>query len=195
MKAKKFVGPTKRMAEALEAEGLYVSWPDTITDKEDLAIDGTFCVGMQVERTAFIDLRDEGDLSTKANVDAAISNQLEEEYENFSIADEMKMYLEMSDMDRKLRGVPDVSILLEHLKEQEARLKRFAEVAEAVSSGRPVPHRNDSAEITISGKDAKRVCDILEKIAYYGEKGPWNHEEQSFAKMISTELRNKVKGA
>ena len=152
-KAKKFVGPTKKMAKALEDEGLLITWPDGITDNEELAIDGYFYVGDRFERTALIDLRDEGDLSTKAKVDAAISNQLDEEYENFSIADEMKMYMEMSETEKKLRGVPDAGQLLKDLQEHDARLKRFAYVAEAVSSGRPIPP-DESESVTLTlGKD------------------------------------------
>ena len=152
-KAKKFVGPTKKMAKALEDEGLLITWPDGTTDNEELAIEGYFYVGNRFERTAFIDLRDKGDLSTKAKVDAAISNQLDEEYENFSIDDEMKIYMEMSETEKKLRGIPDAEQLLKDLQEHNARLKRFAEVAEAVSNGHPIPPEESENVTLILTKD------------------------------------------
>ena len=112
-----------------------------------------------------IDLRDEGDLSTKSNVDAAISNQLDEAYESFSIDEELKMNLQGDQDEREARGVPDAARLLEDMKEQDACLKRFAEVAEAVSSGRPIPNKEDTAEITISGADAKLIVERLGQLS------------------------------
>ena len=135
----KFAGPTKKMVEALEAEGLHIDWPKVVKSDSDLAIEGMFYTGCDWEKLVLIDLRDEGDLSTKANVDAAISNQLDEAYENFSIDEELKMNLQGSQEEREARGVPDAERLLEDMQEQDACLKRFAEVAEAISSGRPVP--------------------------------------------------------
>lgn len=157
----KYVGPSKKMAEALEAEGLYIEWPKAIKSNSDLAIEGMFYTGCDWEKLVLIDLRDEGDLSTKANVDAAISNQLDEAYENFSIDEELKMNLQGSQDEREARGVPDAERLLEDIQEQDACLKRFAEVAEAVSSGRPIPNKEDTAEITISGADAKLIVERL----------------------------------
>ena len=91
----KFAGPTKKMMQALEDEGLNIRWPDpgTVKDTETLAIEGTFYTGCtgQWEKLVMIDLRNEGDLSTKSNVDAAISNQLDEAYENFSV-DETQIF-------------------------------------------------------------------------------------------------------
>lgn len=142
-KAKKFVGPTKKMADALEAEGLHVTWPKVINDENDLAIEGSFTTGEGWEKLVMIDLRNEGDLSTKSNVDAAISNQLDEAYENFSIDDELKLNMEGTEEERIARGVPDAARLLEDMQEQDKRLKRFSAVAEAVSSGRPVPPDED----------------------------------------------------
>lgn len=135
----KYAGPSKRMTSALEDEGLYVSWPKKIESEGDLAIEATFYTGCDWEKLVLIDLRDEGDLSTKHNVDAAISNQLDEAYECFDIDEEMKLHMEGSIEERSRRGVPEAARLLEDMQEQESRLKRFSEVAEAVSCGRPIP--------------------------------------------------------
>lgn len=161
----KFAGPTKKMMQALEDEGLNIRWPDTGTVKDDntLAIEGTFYTGTagQYEKLVNIDLRDEGDLSTKKNVDAAISNQLDEAYECFSIDDELQLNMEGTAEERLARGVPSATELLDDLKEQDSRLKRFAAVAEAVSSGRPVPTEEEEGEITISKKDARTIVELL----------------------------------
>ena len=164
-KTKKFVGPSKKMADALEAEGLNITWPKVLNSDSDLAIEGSFYTGCDWEKLVLIDLRDEGDLSTKANVDAAISNQLDEAYENFSIDEEMKLNMEGSQEEREARGVPDAARLLEDMQEQDACLKRFAEVAEAVSSGRPIPSRDDAAEINISTADAKQIVKHLGQLS------------------------------
>lgn len=194
-KTKKFVGPSKKMADALEAEGLNITWPKVLNSDSDLAIEGSFYTGCDWEKLVLIDLRDEGDLSTKANVDAAISNQLDEAYENFSIDEEMKLNMEGSQEEREARGVPDAARLLEDMQEQDACLKRFAEVAEAVSSGRPVPSKADTAEITISGRDAKRIAEILKMVGDEEHTHAFSDDAKSFANMIADELTNKVKAA
>lgn len=143
----KFAGPTKKMMQALEDEGLNIRWPDagTVKDENTLAIEGTFYTGTagQYEKLVLIDLRNEGDLSTKSNVDAAISNQLDEAYENFSVDEELQLNMEGTAEERLARGVPSAAELLADMQEQDSRLKRFSEVAEAVSSGRPVPPDED----------------------------------------------------
>ena len=197
MKTKKikFAGPSKKMVEALENEGLDITWPKAVKDESDLAIEGTFTTGADWEKCVTIDLRDEGELKTKQDVDAAICRQLEEAYEAFDIDEELSLNLEGTAEERRARGVPNAARLLEDMQEQEAFLKRLYDVADAVYHDRPIPSKEDSVEVSISGKDAKRVADILEKIAYWKKSGPWNHEEQAFAKMIVDELRNKVKEA
>ena len=157
-KAKKFVGPTKKMADALETEGLHVTWPKVIKDDNDLAIEGSFTTGEGWEKIVLIDLRDEGDLSTKANVDAAISNQLDEAYECFSIDDEVKLHLGTN-------GAPEAPRLVEDMQEQNKRLKRFAEVAEAVSSGRPVPPEEDKmVTFTLTFDEANALARVILKL-------------------------------
>lgn len=188
----KFAGPTKKMAEALENEGLHVTWPKAVKENVDLAIEGTFYTGCDWEKIVTIDLRDKVGIESKSGVDNAIAYALREAYENFDIDEEMQLNLQGSASERKARGVPDAARLLEDMQEQEKLLERFAEVADAVAEGRKIPAKGDNAEVTIRGKDAKRVADLLERIAYFGE-GPWKHEEQAFAKMIVDELRNKIK--
>lgn len=157
----KFAGPSKTMRDALEAEGLSVDWDKNLEDIHDLFFEGTYYTGDDWEKCVIIDLRDEGDLSTKANVDAAISNQLDEAYEDFSIDEEMKMYLQGTARARAERGVPSAERLLADMQEQDACLKRFAEVAEAVSSGRPVPPKEDTSTITVSVSDAEQIVKLL----------------------------------
>lgn len=189
----KFAGPTKKMVEALEAEGLHIVWPKVVKSDSDLAIEGMFYTGCDWEKLVLIDLRDEGDLSTKANVDAAISNQLDEAYENFSIDEEFKMNLQGSQEEREARGVPDAERLLEDMQEQDACLKRFAEVAEAISSGRPVPSKTDTAEITISGADAKLIVERLGQLKdiMLGISGSENYraDVQSLMDMLNYKIK------
>jgi len=185
----KFAGPTKKMAEALENEGLHVTWPKAIEDEEDLAIEATYYTGINdYEKCVTIDLRDKVGIGSKAGVDNAIAYELREAYEAYDIDENMRINLGG-------RGAPGAADLLADLQEAEKCLERFADVADAVASGSPIPKKEDEAEITIRGKDAKRVCDILEKIAYFHGSGPWNNEEKAFAKMIGDELRNKIKEA
>ena len=142
-KAKKFIGPSKRMAEALEAEGLYVKWPSVIKGEEDLAIEGTFTTGEGWEKLVTIDLRDKLALGTKAGVDNAISYELTEAYEAFDVDEELKLNLGAN-------GAPDAERLLEDMKEQEKCLKRFSDVADAVASGRPLPVAEDEGMVTFT---------------------------------------------
>ena len=186
-KAKKFVGPTKKMADALEKEGLTFTWPTVIRDENDLAIEGSFTTGDGWEKLVLIDLRDEGDLSTKANVDAAISNQLDEAYENFSIDEELKLNMEGTEEERIARGVPDAARLLEDMKEQDKCLERFAAVAEAVSSGRPVPPESDNRKIEIDGATAENIVALLEYAMTHGAS-------EEHCKPIIEELNRKLEG-
>lgn len=155
----KFAGPTKKMMQALEDEGLNIRWPDTGTVKDDntLAIEGTFYTGTagQYEKLVLIDLRDEGDLSTKKKVDAAIWNQLDLAYDNFSIDEEMQLNMGAN-------GAPDAADLLADMQEQESRLKRFSEVAGAVAEGREIPKEEDERTIEIDGNTAEQIVALLE---------------------------------
>ena len=55
----KYAGPTKKMMQALEDEGLNIAWPKTgnVKDEELLAIDATFYTGCDWEKLVLIDLR------------------------------------------------------------------------------------------------------------------------------------------
>lgn len=190
----KFAGPSKKMAEALGNEGLRIDWPKTIHDREDLAIEATFYTGCDWEKGVLIDLRDMLALESKAGVDNAVANQFREAYDNFDIDEEMQLNLQGSASEREARGVPDAARLLEDMKEQEKCLKRFAEVAEAVAEGREIPANGDNEEVTIRGKDAKRVADLLEMyIANFNWTNTPTNDDKAFARMICDELRNKIK--
>lgn len=158
----KYAGPTKKMMKALEDEGLTVAWPKTgnVNDEELLAIDATFYTGCDWEKCVLIDLRNMSDLGSKAGVDSAIASQLQEAYDNFDIDDEMRMHLE-SHID----GRPDSERLLEDMKEQDFCLKRFAEVANAVSEGRPIPPKEveakDGETVHITPQTAQMIVDYL----------------------------------
>lgn len=195
MKTKKikFAGPSKKMMEALENEGLYVRWPTDIHDEEQLAFDATFCTGNDWEKILCIDLRNMTALDTKSGVDKAVAAELQEEYDNFDIDEKMQINLQGSESEREARGVPDAARLLEDMQEQEKRLKRFADVADAVAEGREIPAEEDTAEVTISGKNAKRLCDILASLTKLKLVCPFDNEEKAFVKMIVDELRNKIK--
>ncbi len=159
----KYVGPTKKMMKALEDEGLYVDWPKTgdVKDEQLLAIEATFITGDDWEKGILIDLRNMVALDSKAGVDDAIAYQLQEEYDNFDVDEEVKLNLEGSEAERKSRGVPDAVRLVEDMKEQERRLARFAEVANAVAEGRKIPENEEDEKITISKNDARTIVELL----------------------------------
>ena len=167
-----FAGPSKKMKDALEAEGLYVEWPKKIESESDLAIEGSFNTGCDWEKLVTIDLRDLAkrfDLSTKSRVDAAISQQLDEAYESFDVDEELKLNMQGTEEERTARGVPDAERLLEDIQEQEARLKRFAEVADAIYCGKPIPPEEHSPEdgetIHITPETANTLLELV-RVAY-----------------------------
>ena len=154
MKAKKFIGPSKKMAAALENEGLRISWPDTITDPEQLAIDGYFYTGDCWEKNVLIDLRNM-ELNTKGEVDRAVADQLDSAYEDFNVDEEVNICLDAP-------GAPDAARLVEDKKEEEQRLKRFMDVSDAVASGRPVPpEKGDEKTVTLTAETAEMVKEIM----------------------------------
>ncbi len=154
------------MMQALEDEGLNIRWPDagTVKDENTLAIEGTFYTGTagQYEKLVLIDLRNEGDLSTKSKVDAAIWNQLDLAYDNFSIDEEMQLNMEGTEEERLARGVPSAEELLEDMEEQERRLERFSDVAGAVYSGREIPaEKGEEKVVTLTAEMAEEVKEIM----------------------------------
>ena len=188
MKTKKikFAGPSKKMMEALENEGLIITWPKTVKEESDLAIEGTFYTGCDWEKLVSIDLRGKVGLQSKTGVDNAIAYQLREAYENFDIDEEVRLNIGGN-------GAPDAARLVEDIQEQEKRLERFTDVAYAVAEGREIPAEDNTKEVTIMGKDAKRLCAILEPLTDFKLVCPFNNEEKAFVKMICDELRNKIK--
>lgn len=190
----KFAGPSKKMAEALENEGLHIAWPKSIKEENDLAIEATYYTGINdYEKGVLIDLRNKVAIGSKEGVDNAITYELREAYENFDIDEEMQLNLQGSAAEREARGVPDAAQLLEDMQEQEKMLKRFADVADAVAEGREIPAKEDSVEVSISGKDAKRIADLLETIANFNWVNTPSNGDKAFARMICDELRNKIK--
>ena len=185
----KYVGPTKKMMKALEDEGLYVDWPKTgdLKDEELLAIESTFTTGPDWEKGILIDLRNMFALDSKAGIDKAVANQLQEEYDNFDIDEEVKLNLEGSESERKARGVPDAVRLLEDMQEQKKKLKRFAEVANAVAEGRTVPEEKDERTIEIDGATAENILALLE----YAMR---NGASAEHCKPIIDEITHKLEG-
>lgn len=172
MKGKRFIGPTKRMKDALEAEGLRIDWPERIESDGDLAITATFYTGPDREKLACIDLRGHrhgsDSLKTKGQVNAAVAAELQDAYEAFDIDEAMWFHLQGDKEERKRRRVPETARLLEDMQEQAGRLKRFAEVAEAVAAGRPVPPEPEEEDAADDGESirmtpgmAKEICDLL----------------------------------
>lgn len=177
------------MAEALENEGLNVTWPKTIKDEGDLAIEGTFTTGPDWEKCVTIDLRDEGELKTKQDVDAAICRQLEEAYDAFDIEEEMQLALQGTAEERRARGVPTAARLMADMQEQEAFLRRLADVAAAVYNGRPIPPAEVKNEETvhITPKTANTICNLI-KAAYPHFKTALSRLD---AMLVVDELRKK----
>ena len=135
-----------------------------IEDESDLAIEGIFYTGEDWEKLVTIDLRDEGDLSSKKNVDAAIARQLAEAYEAFDVDEEVSLAMQGSVAEREARGVPDVERLLEDMQEQEARLNRFSEVADAVCEGRIIPTEEQPPK---DGETIHITPQLAETIVFY----------------------------
>ena len=161
MKIKKFIGPTKKMKDALKAEGLDIKWPDKISVEEDLAIEGFYYTGCDWEKIVIIDLRDK-DLSSKEKVDFEVYTQLREAYENYDVNEEMHLNMQGTQEERESRGVPDADILLEDLREAENRLKRFYDVACAVAYDRPIPQdERHCKNITITLEEAKNIARLM----------------------------------
>lgn len=150
------------MVKALEDAGLNITWPKTVESKEDLAIEGTFTTGMDWEKCITIDLRDEGELKTKKDVDAAICRQLEEAYEAFDVDEELELNLQGTKEERETRGVPNAARLLEDMQEEEAFLKRLSDVADAVYHDRPIPSEEKNDEtVHITPQTADNICTLL----------------------------------
>lgn len=125
-KAKKFIGPTKRMRDALEVSGLNIDWPTEITDGEELAIEASFYTGDGWQKSVLIDLRDR-EYKTKADVDIAVADQLDAAYEDFDVDEEAEIHIRSD-----IPGKPSVSRIVEDMHEQEEMLRKFYETARAV---------------------------------------------------------------
>ena len=166
-----FAGPSKKMADALEKEGLCVTWPKKIESDCDLAIEGYFYTGCGWEKVVTIDLRDSNnrfDLSKKSDVDAAIASELYNAYCAFDIDDEMKLNMEGTAEERAARGVPDAARLLEDMKEQEEKLRRFSFVADAVYMGKHVPKEEETTEeMSLTAEEVL----LIKAYRNYGEEG------------------------
>lgn len=135
-----YAGPSKEMVDALEAEGLNVSWPKEVTGEEDLAIEGSYHTGKEeYEKLVLIDLRGDKCLETEEDVDREIASELRDASDNYIIDEEVKAAI-------GTRGAPGVAALVWDCEEAEGLLERFADVAEAVANGRPVPPKEIKAE-------------------------------------------------
>lgn len=150
--AKWFVGPSKRMQKALEAEGLKVEWPRIIRSEYDLAIEGSFSTGPDWEKKVLIDLREEP-LQTKHDVDEAIAHQLEKAYAYFDRSEEF-------DIVHGVACAPNSERLWEVIREQDEKLERFFRVARAVADGKRIP-ADKPEEIAIGYGFAKEIQEVL----------------------------------
>lgn len=183
MKKIKFAGPSKKMAEALEDEGLFIEWPKTVKDDEDLAIEATYTTGANdYEKIVLIDLRSYGNLASKRGVDTAIAAELEQAWQDYDVGEEMEIYL-------GTRGAPEPALLLADLQEAESRLERFSNVARAVALGNPIPVEDSKKEHTFKGEDLERLLDLLKKVAATeGNSIRLSNDEKAFAKMLADEI-------
>lgn len=150
---KMFIQPTDKMKKALEEEGLNIEWPKGKVDIEDFAIEGFFYTGAgDWEKIASIDLRYK-EITDAEEADRAIAEELLSSYENYDVGEEFVLH-------QNVRGAPEAEELFEDLKEAEARLERFQEVAWAVVSGKPIPPEKEP-NITISLSEAKSIVEML----------------------------------
>lgn len=156
----KTIKPSKKMMEALDKEGLSVNWPDDVRGE---CIDASYWTSNgSYEKIANIDFRSYT-LNTQKDVDLAISEQLDECYQCFSVDEEMSLHMSIKADERIAHGTPSARDLVEDLEEAEQMLGHFAKVACAVVNDTPIPERDGDAEKTIklSLKDCKMVLDVL----------------------------------
>lgn len=159
----KTIKPSKKMMEALENEGLYITWPDDVRDE---CPDATYYTSNgKFEKLVYIDFRDPKSLrlETEHEVDIAVAEQLDAAWRGYSVEEEMELLMAIPTKDRIARRIPAVRDLIEDLEEAERKLSRFAEVACAVVNDTPIPERDDDAEKTIklSLKDCKKIVSVL----------------------------------
>ena len=147
----KLVGPTKAMADALEAEGLHIVWPDYIY----VPIKGTYTTSDASEKTLEIDLSGHEDsIETSADVDRAVLQCLYEAYMEFNWRYDLDEGI-LDDLSRAHKLCWDsVITLIEDAKMTEKLLHRFYCVATAIVNGDPIPPK--------------------EKWAYSCEAVPWD---------------------
>lgn len=159
----KTIKPSKKMMEALENEGLYITWPDDVRDE---CPDATYYTSNgKFEKLVYIDFRDPESLrlETEQEVDIAVAEQLDAAWRGYSVEEEMELLMAIPTKDRIARRIPAVSDLIKDLEEAERKLSRFTEVALAVAYNRQIPELNIAANtpLEIPLADCKMVLDVL----------------------------------
>jgi len=135
----KRIGLSKRMLDALEAEGLTLT---KSVERDGIIYEGLFHTGIDHEKIVHIDLRGKRP-ETKQQADQIACIELRDAYDNYSVAEQMRMYLDAA--AHGLDGVPEPDKLLADLQEEEARLERLADVANAVYWRQPIPPAPEEA--------------------------------------------------
>jgi len=165
----KFAGLSDRMVRELDDAGLVVDFSTGEVDVEELAFDWEFQTKYGM-KTVSIDLRDEDaeELATKEGVDWAVARQFMAAYDNFDVDDEVALFMEGTQDERRRRGVPRASELVRDIEEEKRMLKHFRWVSEAVVMDRPVPKRKHGM-VELSGIDAESVLGFLREPQTIGE--------------------------
>lgn len=148
MKENTFVGISKRMQDAMDAEGLRIYRCDS---GDGIYYEGTFYTGMDWEKLCAIDLRGKT-IEDECDADTAFATKLEECRDNFDIWEELQLYL--NDSIRGGRETPEPERLYEDMKEQAKCLKRFSDVAWAVANNEAIPPAPEEAYQTDNSKDS-----------------------------------------
>ena len=132
------VGPSKEMADALEAQGLKIAWPEYIY----VPIKGTFTTKTRPteEKSVVIDLHyyDKEGFATAADVDEAVAQCLYEVYMEFD------WQYEADGVIDEMRHNPDFSLdglvcILEDKQEQQRLLYRFSLAARMIVAAQLLP--------------------------------------------------------
>ena len=158
----KLVRPSKAMADALEAEGLHVKWPDYIY----IPIKGTYTTADGSEKTLEIDLSGlEDSVETSDDVDSAVAHCLYVAYMDFNWRYELDENV-LDDLCRNHNLCWDSVIThIENSKLTEKTLHRFYWVAMAIVHGDPIPPKEKWAapceSVHISPKVATSILDFL----------------------------------
>ena len=195
----KLVGPSKAMADALEAEGLHINWPDYIY----VPIKGFYTTPDGFERILNIDLGGlEDSVETSDDVDSAVAHCLYVAYMEFNWRYELDEKV-LSDLYRNHNLCwGRVITHIENSKMTEKTLHRFYWVAMAIVNGDPIPPKEKWADpcetVHLSPKVATAIFEFLKKTRLTTKPGSCPKEIETaigiLAEKLDVEVYDNIEG-